>query len=145
MDEWMTALAQAFQTYRQALEEYEKKRKPTDGLLGFGHALKDEACHEIFDQQLQEIVENIAALAPAPADAAKTVQWLLSPPQDAPWPLAAQWMLRAAERHALPLIPFLDCADAAAFLREYSRRYKRWDRLPAQQQVFLALKNRARQ
>ena len=57
---------------------------------------------------------------------------------------SARWMLRAAERHALGLIPFLDAAAAEKMLEEYSARYRPWDRLPAQKQVINALKRAAR-
>ena len=45
MEEYLTALEQAFITYRQDIENCQKKSRPTDGLLGFGHSLKDDACH----------------------------------------------------------------------------------------------------
>ena len=52
-------------------------------------------------------------------------------------------MLRAIERHSLPLIPFLDSGAATSLSREYAARYKPWDRLPAQKEVLRALKKRA--
>ena len=58
------------------------------------------------------------------------------------WPLAAQWMLRAVERHSVALIPLLHAADAAALEKEYAARYPRWDRLPVQKEVLKALKLR---
>ena len=53
MDEWMAALEQAFADYRQDLENYEKKRKPTDGLLGLGHSLQNDPCHDRLPVQKQ--------------------------------------------------------------------------------------------
>lgn len=141
MDEWMAALEQAFADYRQDLENYEKKRKPTDGLLGLGHSLQNDPCHERLDDRVAQCVRQICALSPSPREAEQVIRLLLRP-EDAAWPLAAQWMLRALERHALPLIPFLSPDDAAQLQKEYASRYKPWDRLPVQKQVLKALKER---
>ena len=142
MEECFAALEDAFTVYRQDLEAYAKKSKPTDGLLGFGRSLKDDSCHDRFDGRVKEAVDGVIAASPAPEEAARAVKTLLRDDMSS-WPLAAQWMLRAVERHSIPLIPFLAPEAAAAFLKAYAARYKRWDRLPAQQEIFKALKNRA--
>ena len=142
MEEYTAALEQAFETYRQELDDFIRKSKPTDGLLGFGRSLKNDACHDRFDERVKEAVEGICAASPAPGDAEKVVGLLLRYDPTG-WPTAAQWMLRAAERHTLPLIPFLAPEAAAAFQKEYAARYKPWERLPKQQEVLKALKQRA--
>ncbi len=142
MDEQFAALELAFAKYRQDLEEYARKSKPTDGLLGFGHSLKDDPCHDRFDERVKEAIDGIIAASPAPAEASRTVKMLLRDDIQA-WPVAAQWMMRAIERHILPLIPFLSPDSAAAFHKEYAARYKPWERLPVQQEVFKALKRQA--
>ena len=143
MDELFAALEQAFRDYRQDLENYQKKAKPTDGLLGFGHSLQNDPCHEKLDEAVKKAVDAINAAGPTPDEAEKAVRFLLRPDDGKPWPLAAEWMLRAIERHTLPLIPFLTPGDAAAFQKEYVARYKPWERMPKQQEVLKALKNRA--
>ena len=142
MAECFAALNQAFTEYRQELEEYARKSKPTDGLLGFGRSLKDDPCHDRFDERVKEAVDGIVAASPTPEAAKQTVGMLLRSDTQS-WPLAAQWMLRAIERHILPLIPFLSPDASAAFQKEYAARYKPWDRLPVQQEVFKALKRQA--
>ena len=137
----LAALAQAYQDYRTDLENYERKRKPTDGLFGMGHSLQNDPCHERFDERVEQAVNAICASVPSSEEAKEAVQRLLSEAASA-WPLAAQWMLRALERHALPLIPFLSPDDAAQLQKEYAIRYKPWDRLPVQKQVLKALKER---
>ena len=143
MEALLAALEQAFRDYRQEIENYEKKRKPTDGLLGFGHSLQDEACHEKLDERVKQIVAEICQLKPAPGDAEQAVKQLLAREDMPAWPLAAQYMLRALERHSLPLIPFLSTEAAGTFLKRYAAAYKPWDRLPVQKEVFKALKARA--
>ena len=142
MEAFFTALEEAFRSYRQDLEAFERKRKPTDGLLGFGRSLQDDPCHDRLDERVREAVEGICASHPTPAEARRAVAMLLPGAETEKWPLAAQWMLRAVERHSLPLIPYLAPEDANAFLQAYARRYKPWDRLPAQKQVYQALKGK---
>ena len=142
MEERFAALENAFTVYRQDLEACVKKSKPTDGLLGCGRSLKDDPCHDRFDERVKEAVDGVIAASPTPEDAARAVKALLRDDMSS-WPLAAQWMLRAAERHSIPLIPFLAPEAAVAFLKAYAVRYKRWDRLPSQQEIYKALKNRA--
>ena len=138
----LAALAQAYQDYRTDLENYERKRKPTDGLFGMGNSLQNDPCHERFDERVEQAVNAICASVPSSEEAKEAVQRLLSEAASA-WPLAAQWMLRATERHALPLIPYLTQEDAKAFLKQYAARYRSWDRLPAQKKVYQALKAKA--
>ena len=144
MDELLNALQEAFAAYRQELEAAQKKRKPTDGLLGFGNSIKDDPCHERFDERVAQAVSAIAAAQPSPTDARRVVRLLLIRDDLQAWHLSAQWMLRAAERHALPLIPFLSREAAAELSEEYTGRYKRWERLPVQKQVIKALKASAK-
>ena len=142
MEERFAALENAFTVYRQDLEACAKKSKPTDGLLGFGRSLKDDSCHDRFDGRVKEAVDGVIAASPTPEDAARAVKALLRDDMSS-WPLAAQWMLRAIERHSIPLIPFLSPEAAAEFLKDYGGRYKPWDRLPVQQEIYKALKYQA--
>ena len=143
MNGLLSALEQAFAEYRADLERYEQKKNPLGGLFGVGSSLKDDSCHDRLDERIGKTVGEMSVLHPSPEDAARAVRMLLKPQDGTPWPLAAEWMLRAVERHTLPLIPFLAQEDAAGFLRGYTSRYKPWDRLPAQKEVCRALRNRA--
>lgn len=140
MEELLDALEQAYTRYRQDIETYERKSKPTDGLLGFGRSLKDDACHERFDERIAEAVSAICGSKPAPEAAERAVRALIAREDTDTWPIAAQWMLRAVERHSMPLLAYLSPEAANALSRQYASRYKPWDRLPAQKQVLKALK-----
>ena len=65
MDPLLAALDQAFAVYRQEVEACEKKSRPTDGLLGFGHSLKDDACHERFDERVEQAVRDMGSAQPS--------------------------------------------------------------------------------
>ena len=144
MEELLTALEQAFEDYRTALKECEKKYKPTDGLLGFGHSIKDDPCHAQVDERIGKITAEMRDAAPSPQEAERAALMLLARDDAATWPVSAQLMLRALERHCIPLISSLSPASANALLKKYDDRYKRWDRFPAQKEVYKALKERAR-
>lgn len=144
MKDYPDEVRRAFRSYRTALEEAERKRKPTDGLLGFGRALKDDPCHEVLDREILTIVDEAAISELSAEIAASIVEALLFPESAPPWPLSAQWMLRAEERHALKLIPFVAEGDAADLAGRYASKYRPWDRLPAQKAVLQELKKRGR-
>ena len=141
MEDCLLALDQVFARYRQDLEDYRKKSSPMDGLLGFGHPLGRDYCHDRLDEGIAGIVQEMGRDMPGQEKVEAVVRRLLM--HDArEWPDAAEWMLRAAERHTLPLIPFLSAEAARALCVEYAARYRPWDRLPAQKEVYKALKAR---
>ena len=144
MEELLEALSQVFEDYRIALKECEKKYKPTDGFLGFGHSIKDDPCHGQADERVEKLVAEIAAAQPSPQEAERAVLMLLARDDALSWPASAQLMLRAIERHCTPLIPFLSPDSAKALLKKCETRYKRWDRFPAQKAVFKALKEQSK-
>ena len=144
MEELMAALDRAFTDYRRELEECQRKSKPTDGLLGFGHSIKDDPCHAQVDERVEKIAAEIRDAGPSPQDAERAVLMLLARDDTPAWPVSAQFMLWALERHCIPLIPFLSSETAYGCLKKYDARYKRWDRFPAQVEVYKALKARAK-
>ena len=144
MEELLTALEQAIEDYRTAMKECEKKYRPTDGLFGFGHSIKDDPCHAQVDERVEKIAAEIRDAGPSPQDAERAVLMLLARDDTPAWPVSAQFMLRALERHCITLIPFLSSETAYGFLKKYDARYKRWDRFPAQVEVYKALKARAK-
>ena len=140
MTDLNTSLDQAFEQYRDDLGKAARKLKPTDGFLGFGHGLKDAHCHEAFDQKIGEIVCGTTPDTVDKQEAAAAVNRLLLNADECNWPDCAIWMLRAVQRHALPLIPRLAAEDAQMILKEYEKRYPRYDRLPVQREIIKALK-----
>ena len=134
------------QKLRDLLDEYETavrqaraRKTPGSGLLGFGPKRGDDPCHEAFDQKLEALFAAMAAGDPPVEDAADVIGLLLGAEEDRPWPEEARWMLVAAQRHALPVIPLLPGAQRRKLLLEYRKRYPRFRRLPVQDQVLKAL------
>ena len=52
MEDCFAALEQAFEMYRQDLDEYERKRKPTDGLLHYFAFRHRKGESDVFDYDL---------------------------------------------------------------------------------------------
>lgn len=143
MEEKLQALTEAFENYRAELDKLMQKRKITDGLFGFGHGIKDDACHERLDEQVLEIIKQIAENAPSSEEAEQAIRLLLVREDRTEWIKEAELMLRAEERHALLLIPFLSPEAAGEWYKKYNACYKPWDRLPVQRDVAKALKKRS--
>jgi len=144
MDSFCADLHEAFADYRQDLEAYERSRRPADGLLGFGRTMANDPCHDRLDEKVKRAAEGLRAENPPPESAEEMVRLLLLREDLSAWPVAAQWMIRALERHALPLIPFLTPETAGDISRAYEQRYRRWERLPVQKQLCRALQERSR-
>ena len=111
------------QKLRDLLDEYEAavraakaRRTAASGLLGLGPKGSDDPCHEAFDGKLATLFAAMAAGDASPADAAEATGLLLRAEDDRPWPMDARWMLVAAQRHALPLIPLLPAAERQGLL-----------------------------
>lgn len=133
-----------YAAYRQELEEAARKHKPASGLFGVGHSIKDDACHERFDEAVRKFAERAAGEA-ASGEALQIIRRLYTEADGNEYPLSAKWMMIAAERHILLLVPALTSADAAVLSAEYGKKYRPWNRLPAQREVFAALKKRAKE
>ena len=110
--------------------------------LRFDHSIKDDACHERLDERVEKAVSGIVEMNPSPEEAERAVRMLLRD-DSAEWQEVARWMLRAVERHSIPMISFLTKEAAGRLYQEYCDRYKRWERLPAQQKVYQELKKQA--
>ena len=142
MDDPIALLEAVYQSYRKDLETAILKQRPADGLFGIGSSIERDPCHDRFDAQILALITQVSASDPSSDLARQLLQILLIHPDLAQWHVSAQWMLRAAERHALLLIPSLNAQDAAELVKQYDSQYKRWDRLPAQKDVYKALKAR---
>lgn len=131
-----------FDNYRETLKACAARYKPGDGIFGIGHSIKDDPCHKQFDDAVSAAVDEIALAEPVSEETEEAIRFLFSQGKDPSYPAVAQLMLFAEERHILRLIPFLSDPAAQKLFREYKERYKTWERLPAQREVFKALKAR---
>lgn len=141
---YLSELDGIYAVYRRDLEECARKQKPAAGLFGVGHSIKDDACHDRFDEAVKSFAEKAAGEATS-GEVREIIRRLYTEADGKDYPLSAVWMMIAAERHILLLIPSLTEEDAAELYAGYARRYKRWNRLPAQKEVCAALRKQAKQ
>jgi len=140
INEPLKAIEEAYLSYREELKELPRGGLTARGLFGFGRQqTQTDRCHDRFDERLKNAVDDLAQSGPDSETALRAVRTLILREDAGDWPTTAQWMLRAAERHALKLIPCLNGRDKSALYHEYGARYRPYDRLPAQQQVLDAL------
>ena len=107
-----TELDGIFDSYRQELEACARKQSPAAGLFGVGHSIKDDACHDRFDERIRQFVSDAASRVSS-GEARQIIRRLYTEADLREYPLSAKWMMIAAERHILLLIPVLGGSDAA--------------------------------
>ena len=132
-------LERIFSDYRADMENCGKKYKPADGLFGITRSVKDDECHDRFDRRVEELIREFVSSETSSGIAGQLTEMLLFPDRFQDWPVSAQWMLRAAERHSASLIPLLSPDTAEAVYRRYTLRYPPRDRLPVQKKICRAL------
>ena len=139
----MTGIAQIralYEGYLDAATRVEMARKPMDGVFGIGKKPSDDPCHERFAAAMEESLRDFAGTGPDSAAAREVLAYIYEAPVVFREPLRAYWMMTAVHGFTLPLIEKLSRDDAAALLARYGKDFRRWNRLPVQQQVYAALK-----
>lgn len=146
-EELLEKLPALLQSYLAEIEQQAAKRGPTDGLLGFGDALRNDGCHDRFAEALQALIEQMAAAPVSHTQAASALRILceapLQCPDNTPQTACARWMLEASQALALPLVPLLLPAEALQLFQRYRTVYPRSRQLPAEKKLAKALRLQA--
>ena len=127
--------------YLEQVDTLMKDKNPADGLFGLGNAPQNAPCHTLFDQQVAVFVRQQTDLDAA--ELTEVVALLLRAEKDHPAPDCAAWMMIAAQRHSLALIPRISREAAAELLKWYAAAYPVFRRLPVQKEVIRQLRKRA--
>lgn len=138
-----TRIRALYETYIDTVETLERNRKPGDGLLGLKPGPADDPCHDRFADELGAAIAEYASEGPSSEEARAVLEHIYTLPSAHREPQSIYWMLVAVHGLTPPLIDRLSPADANALARLYAGEYRRWERLPAQQQVLAALKKKA--
>jgi hypothetical protein len=136
----LSSLKNRYLDYQAYTKELFSKAKFTDGFFGFGDDPRKDKGHTQFFDEVGQIVEALSQESLSPEEAAEAVQFILNAPSLAEDNKTMEWMLIAAQQHAIPLVPFLSPTDARAILAAYEKENPRRMRLPSQNQVVKALK-----
>ncbi len=134
-----TMIRKMYEDYFEKALAAERNRKPTDGMFGIGNKPGDDPCHMEFAVKLEAALNEYAAEKPASADVRGLLAFMYSVPKSHEEPKSVYWMLLAVQGLTLQLIPLLSPEDAAVLKKGYAAQYRRWERLPVQQQVLKAL------
>lgn len=129
--------------YIAEAERLESERKIGDGLFGIGKKPADDPCHDKFADDMEKAFAEIAKESPDSSSVREILSYIYHLPKEHDKPASVFWMLNAIHVFTLPLIEFLSSDDAKLLTSGYASDYRRWDRLPAQEQVYKALKKRA--
>lgn len=131
------------QEYWDEFCQLKRERKPLDGAFGFGGGPKEYPCHEKFARNLEQLLKQFAARAPASGQIRQLLNDLyFTAPARCEEEPTVYWMLLAAQGMTLELVEMLDPQDARVLYSAYQAAYPRRKRLPAQNRLFDALRGR---
>ena len=140
----MTPLQTLYEGYIAKAEQLERDKKPGAGLLGLTPGPKDDPCHKMFIDQLQELMDGMLAQKPASGQMRQVLAYIYRAPLEHETPLAVYWTLQAAHSTTLEMAGRLESGDARALRDEFAKMYRRWERLPVQKKVLEVLEKAGR-
>ena len=138
----LTDIRALYEDYIAEVTSLERNRKPGEGIFGLRGGPADNPCHDRFAADLEQLLGEFTDAAPSPAEVRQLLEYMYTVPPAHREPRGAYWMLLAVHKLSLPLIPALTPQDAAALRTLYAKTYPRWERLPVQESLLSALKER---
>jgi len=142
-EEMIPEIRQIYADYLIDVMNLEAKRKPTDGLMGFGKRTDYDPCHERFAEKLEQKLKDIENMSPSSEEAGAVLRYVFNAPQEEEGSLSAYWMLLAVHGYTDGLISFLSKQDAKELSELYADLYPKHKRLPVQQNIASHLQEQA--
>ena len=138
----MNEITILYDAYIKTVEELERTKKPTAGLLGITKGPKDDPCHDRFADDLAEKLKMFSAKDPSSGEVRSLLEYMYEIPFQYRENHMIYWMFTAVHSLVLDndLISRLNRADAQKLYEQYSKDYPRWERLPAQKRTLKVLK-----
>lgn len=140
----VAAMRMLRERYLDKVRELERNRKPAEGIFGLKGGPADDPCHEQYADELASLLEAFLAEGPDSGSTRRVLEELYAPPPKNDVPRSAYWMLIAVQGLCPELIEQLDTGDARELEERFSASYRRRERMPNQQKILKALKNRAK-
>lgn len=137
-------LKDRYDRYITEAQEARQKAGLCDGLFGMGNDPRKHPCHESFYKAVETWAADFLKEGPPAEQCAEAAAWILQAADFHREDQDVYWYLYAAQLHALPLIARLAREDAKQLQQWYDRAYPARERMPAQDQVYRALKKAAR-
>ena len=139
----ISEIRQIYAEYLIEVKKLEAKRKPTDGLMGFGKRVDQDPCHERFAERLEQRLKDIENMSPSSEEAGAVLRYVISAPQEEKALLSAYWMLLAVQGYTDGLISFLSKEAAKELYELYADLYPKFKRMPVQQKIASHLQEQA--
>ena len=144
------AILQKYEAYTDHMRALERKTTMLDTLKGWimgGSVASRDKANQTFYQEVEVLVRELcAALETAETETASRSSAQAARVILAPRPVkstsASDWMLTAAQGHAIALIPYLEREVLQQLRDEYRKAYPKRMMLPKQREVLAAMERR---
>lgn len=140
----LSAIKALYDEYISEVEQLERRKKPADGLLGFGKKIADDPCHDRFSERLGKMLEDYAAEKPDTSDIREVLEFIYSIQTEHKDPVSVYWLLNAVHGFTAELVGMLSREDASALYEFYEKKCPRSERFPVQKKILNALKSAAK-
>lgn len=138
-------LEEAYASYAQQVHEAAKKSTVIDRFVGSANDPRNHPSHQEFYKAVEQLVEGFAQTQPSAEEAMPVARWLLETAAAHRDDNHTYWYLYAIQTHAQKLIGLLRPADCRALAESYQRLHPKYDRMPAQEKLFKALRKAAKE
>ncbi len=137
-------LREILEEYAKSVDEVERKKKPFDGIFGFGRVPANDPCHDLMDRKVEELTKRAAGEISdgdgeiRAADAAETdalVRELFRAAGTYHGPGYAGMALVAIHRHGIRLIPRMSGEARRTLAEWYGKEYPKRRRFPIQEEI----------
>lgn len=142
--ELLEEIQSLYAAYLERLRTLERTGSPWTRLFGLEGAPQNHPCHEQFIADLDRLLRAGADRPLSREQAGAVLDYIYFPaPDRRKGQDPGSWMRVAVHGLTLPLIPLLRPEDARSLSAQYQQAYPRRLRLPAQDQVLVALQRQA--
>ena len=132
-----------YETYVTHMKSVLQKTSTFDGLWGFGNDPKKDPSHMKFYEDVDRHIEGLLQEAPPEEQVFQAAQWIIhTPPKHENQ--TVYWCMLAVHGPCKKLVPLLSREHCAILRDFYDKVYLQRNRLPVQQDLYKALKKRAK-
>lgn len=139
----LTSLQELYTNYDETVVAIRKKARMFDGFFGLGKDPKKDPCHEAFYTAVGTWMEQFVASAPAQEDVLQAGMFLVEEPVRF-YSKECYWFMFAAQGHMKALIPLMDKTTCKTIHDRISGLYKKYERMPLQNDLLKLLKKAAK-
>jgi len=136
-------LNEIYEQYIHQVKTILQKASTFDGLWGFGNDPKKDPCHMKFYEDVEGYIDRLVQSGPEEAVALQAAKLIIRTPLQHEGQ-AVYWCMIAVHGPCKKLVPLISPASCAELRNFYDEAYLRRNRLPVQQELYKALKKRAK-